>query len=146
MTFPNSNPRSLVDLANDQTLLIYAMVLGDEDGPPLWVQLTADATDKRPASRMTVVRAEGEDCASLWARVLSAVRQLKKTRGFQHRVIVHCRITQPPADLEQADRRFNMVRALWHDADHERDPLKRVSALCTLADVIEHRGKLPAFQ
>lgn len=146
MTFPTRKGSSLVDLANDQTLLIYATVIGDEDGPPRWVQLTADGTDRWPACRLTVVRVEGECCSSLWARVLSALRELKKGRGFQHGVLVHCRMDDPPADATQHDSRFNLNRALWLDVERERDPDKRVHALCMLADLSEFRGKLPTFQ
>lgn len=146
MTFPSRKGSSLVDLANDQTLLIYSIVIGDEDGPPRWVQLTADGADRWPACRRTVVRAEGEDCASLWARVLSTLRQLKKGRGFQHGVLVHCRMDEPPADAVQRDTRFNLNRALWHDVERERDADKRVKALCMLADLSQYRGQLPTFQ
>ena len=146
MTFPTRKGSSLVDLANDQTLLIYATVIGDSDGPPRWVQLTAHGTDRWPATRLTVVRADCEDCSSLWARVLRALRQLKRDRGFQHGVLVHCRMDAPPADAAQADTRFNLQRALWLDVDRERDAGKRVKALCMLAELSEFRGEIPAFQ
>lgn len=145
MTTPYS-ASSLVELANEQTLLIYSRVIGDEDGPPRWVLCTADGNDTRPASRVTVVRAEGEDCKALWARVLTTIRQLKRSRGFQHHVTVLCMQSDPPADPEQLDSRWNTAQALWHDADHDRDPMRRVQALSMLADLHGYRGTLPAFQ
>lgn len=144
MTTPHS-ASWLVDKANEQTLLIYSRVIGDADGPPRWVRCIADGTDSRPASRITVVRADGEDCSSMWARVLSAIRQLKRTRGFQHHVTVLCMQTDPPADAVQDDNRWNAARALWHDADHDHDPMRRVQALGMLADLHNFRGSVPHF-
>ena len=144
MTTPYS-ASSLVDLANEQTLLIYSRVIDDEDGPPRWVLCTADGNDTRPASRVTVVRAEGEDCKTLWARVLTTIRQLKRSRGFQHHVTVLCMQSDPPVDAAQGDNRWNAARALWHDADHDHDPMRRVQALGMLADLHNFRGSVPHF-
>lgn len=136
----------LVDKASDMELLIYSRVIGDEDGPPRWVRCIADGTDRRTASRITVVRADGEDCPSMWARVLSAIRQLKRSRGFQHRVTVLCMQSEPPADAPRSDSRWNAERALWHDVEHQRCAERRVKSLCALADLHGYRGNFPTFQ
>lgn len=146
MTFPMPKGSSLVDLANEQTLLLGCLLIGDENGPPLWVQLTAEGNDDAPARQITVVREDGEDCPSLWARVLSALRELKRLRGIQHRVVIACHVTTPPRDEVELDQRFNLTRALWHEADHTPDRMREVRALGMLADLHAYRGKLPPLQ
>ncbi len=146
MTYPDRKGRSLVSMANEGTLIATSTIIGDEDGPPRWVLCIADGNDKRAASRVSVVRAAGEDCTSLWARVLSAIRQLKEPRGIMHPVRVLCMHSEPPKNPAQFDSRFNIMRALWLEADHNPDPDKRVRALGMLADVVNHRGDLPTFQ
>lgn len=145
MSFPNTRS-SLVSLANEATLLATSTVYGDSDGPPLWVRCVADGTDTRAAAQLTIERADGECCSSLWARVLSAIRELKETRGIMHPVRVFCRTDAPPKDVVQFDNRFNMQRALWLEAEHSADPAQRVHALCMLADLSQYRGQLPTFQ
>lgn len=142
MSFPSHRGSSLVDIANGPSLLLYCVVIGDADGPPRWVQLTAHGTDTLPAYRHTVVRAEGESCEALWKRVLSSIRDLKRPRGLQHGVLVDCRIDAPPRHPDQVDSRFNLTRALWHEVDRERDSAKRALALRTLADISAYSGKL----
>lgn len=146
MTFPILKGSTLVDMANDASLLLYCVVIGDQDGPPQWVQLTADGNNHIPASRITLVREQGECCASLWARVLSAIRELKRPRGLQHGILVNCCVTAPPKNVAERDSRFNLERALWHDVERERDSMRRVQALCTLADLSMYTGKVPLFQ
>lgn len=137
---------TLVKMASNDCIMIYTVIVGDEDGPPLWVQCTAHGDDDWPATRRSVVRAPGEDCRALWARVVQAVREMKLTRGLQHQVLVRCMTTPPPVDPQQADSRFNIKRALWHDADNERDPMRRVQALGMLAELCAFDGALPRLQ
>jgi hypothetical protein len=137
---------SLVQLADTATLLATSTVLGDAEGPPTWVRCIANGNDERSASRITVVRSDGEDCHALWARVVGAIRSLKESRGITHSVMVFCYTSAAPSEPEQGDRRFNMQRALWHEVDHEHDPDQRVRALGLLTDLSLHRGELPEFQ
>jgi len=105
---------TLVTMASNDCIMIYTVIVGDEDGPPLWVQCTAHGDDDFPATRTSVVRAQGEDCRALWARVIDAVRKMKLTRGLQHQVLVRCMTTPPPADPQQ--RAVRPATAFQHDA------------------------------
>jgi hypothetical protein len=69
---------SLVDLANDQSLLAYCAVVGDERGPPVWVQLMAHADHQWPALERNVVRLLDESVESMFARVMTEVRNIKR--------------------------------------------------------------------
>lgn len=136
----------LVDLANADCLMMSTRVIGDQGGPPRWVQCTADRDDRWPAARVTVVRREGETCAALFERVLQAMRDLKRVRGLQYPVTMVCFTSAPPADTEQRDRRFNIRHALWKDADDSKNPATRVQALSLLHELAGHRGDLPPFK
>ena len=63
-----------------------------------------------------------------------------------HPVRVFCMGSEPPKNPAQFDNRFNIMRALWLEADHSPDPDKRVRALGMLVVVVNHRGDLLRFQ
>lgn len=131
----------LVPLANDQMLLLNTCILGKHLGPPRWVQCTAEGDERAPAWRMSVVREPGENCASLWRRVLETVRELKCARGISHRVFIDCLTTEPPRHPMHEDLKFNVRCALW-DAAGDRCPDTRVEALGALWKTLQQRPPL----
>jgi hypothetical protein len=135
----------LVDLARDTDLMAFTTVYGAILGPPRWVECIADGDDDWPAQRISAVRRQGESCESLMQRVMQAIRDLKRVRGFQYPVRMFCMHTDPPADPEQADRRFNIKHFLRKEAEGD-DPRARVEALDMLRVLHEHRGPLPPFK
>lgn len=135
MTLAGFSRKALVQMANEATLCTSVVVIGAEAGPPTWVQCSVAGSAKIAAQQISVIRAEGEGCTSLWARVLSAIRELKIRRGLYASVMVHCLHDTPPANADRLDRRFNKERTWWHRADHHPCSVKRVLALGALASL-----------
>lgn len=133
MTFAGLSNKALVQMANEATLCTSLVVISAKAGPPTWVQCSVAGSAAVAAQQISVVRADGEDCTSLWVRVLSAIRELKIRRGLYASVLVECLHDTPPANAARLDRRFNKERTWWHRADHHPSSVKRVLALGALA-------------
>lgn len=139
----NYTDRQLVEMANVQTLLIHTNVFGHQNGPPRWVECTVPRTSKHPAQRVTVVRRDGEECASLWARTVDAVRTLKLRFGFTEKVLIWCNVSAPPANHAEADRYFNRFEAQWHVATGHRTPMAQVRACGRVAKLMGLKRSQP---
>lgn len=133
--------------ANAGALMIGVKVIGAEEGIPGAVELTADGNDRLPATRLTVVRREGESGDELWARVLEAIRALKMPRSITHGVWAVCFHGPLPSEatFAQRDHYRNTWYGLWFEYYREKaSDAKRIRALTKIVELVYGPPPQPA--
>lgn len=125
--------------ANAGALMIGVRVVGAEEGVPGAVELTAEGNARLPASRVTVVRREGESGDELWSRVIEAIRALKMPRSVTHGVYAVCMHGPLPsaATFAQLDLYRNTWYGLWFEYYREKaSDAQRIRALTKIVELV----------
>ncbi len=121
---------------NDQAIMLGTHVFGDDGGVPCLAECVLAGDERAPSHRRTVLRTANESPAAFQQRVVDTVRELKASRPYDHTVSIFysTHSTRTAAEWFMRDARWNLRQIAWQAVMYERNPKRRVTALCRMAD------------